>query len=271
MNASVLVTPEALRDSLGGERPPLVFDCRVFRGDEKPEDRRYLPQSMSLDLERELSAKPGEGGRHPLPSQNDFTATLQAMGVTPERPVVVYDDSGGQLAAARAWWMIARWAGHPEVHVLDGGLAGWQTAGGELVKALVDPEKQSRWVPSFNDDALVSVEVLLEQGGQLVDARATTRFRGDEEPLDPVAGHIPGAVCRPCTQNLEASGRFKSPRRLADELPKSDVMTAYCGSGVTACHNILAYAVAGLPFPRLYAGSWSEWIRDPSRPIATGE
>ncbi|MGQ7242764.1 sulfurtransferase [Salinicola sp. V024] len=271
MNASVLVTPEALRDSLAGERPPLVLDCRVFRGDEKPGDRRYLPQSLSLDLERDLSAEPGEGGRHPLPSRGDFTATLQALGVTPERPVVVYDDSGGQLAAARAWWMIACWAGHPDAHLLDGGLAGWQMIGGELVKVPVEPANQSRWTPSFNDDVLVSVEVLLEQGGQLVDARAATRFRGDEEPLDSIGGHIPGAVCRPCTQNLETSGRFKSPGQLADELPKGEALTAYCGSGVTACHNILSYAVAGLPLPRLYAGSWSEWIRDPARPIATGD
>ncbi|OLO05645.1 MULTISPECIES: sulfurtransferase [Salinicola] len=271
MNRSVLVTAEELQQSLTGERPPLVFDCRVFRGGEQPGDRLYLPASVPLSLEEDLSAEPGAGGRHPLPSRDEFTVTLQSMGVTPGRPIVVYDDSGGQLAAARAWWMIACWAGHPEVRVLDGGVAAWQMAGEELVTTPATPGAPSRWVPSFDDEALVSADLLAEKGGQLVDARAMSRFRGLEEPLDPIAGHIPGAVCRPCAENLEASGQFKPPRQLANELPKADRLTAYCGSGVTACHNILAYAVAGLPLPRLYPGSWSEWIRDSARPIATGD
>lgn len=271
MNESVLVTAEELRQSLAGDRPPLVLDCRVFRGGGEPCDRRYLPGSLSLDLERDMSATLGQGGRNPLPSRENFTATLQARGVTPECSVVVYDDNGGQLAAARAWWMIACWAGHPDVRVLDGGVAAWEAAEGELVATAGEIEGWSHWSPSFNDDALVAVDELDEKGGQLIDARALARFRGIEEPLDPVAGHIPGAISRPCVENLEPSGRFKSARQLADELPRSEVLTAYCGSGVTACHDILAYAVAGLPLPRLYAGSWSDWIRDPSRPIATGE
>ncbi|NRB57948.1 MAG: sulfurtransferase [Salinicola sp.] len=271
MNASVLVTVEELQRSLVGDRPPLVFDCRVFRNEEQASSRRYLPESLSLDLERDLSAPPGEGGRHPLPSHDDFTATLQAKGVTRERPIVVYDDNGGQLAAARAWWMIAHWAGHPDVRVLDGGMTAWALAAGELVEMTAEPRERSQWLPAFDDEALVSASALLARGGQLVDARALPRFRGVEEPLDPVAGHIPGAKCRPCSENLDATGHFKSPRRLAEELPRADSVTVYCGSGVTACHNILAYAVAGLPLPRLYAGSWSEWIRDPARPVATGD
>ncbi|WP_110600092.1 sulfurtransferase [Salinicola lusitanus] len=271
MNASVLVTVEELQRTLGGDQPPLIFDCRASRGDESLPARRYLPGSLILDLERDLSAPPGEGGRHPLPSHDAFTATLQAMGVTPERSIVVYDDNGGQLAAARAWWMIARWAGHPAVRVLDGGMTAWTLAAGELVETAAEPGGRSQWCPAFDDQALIPVGALLERGGQLVDARALSRFRGVEEPLDPVAGHIPGATCRPCSDNLDGNGHFKSPQRLAEELPRAEAVTAYCGSGVTACHNILAYAVAGLPLPRLYVGSWSEWIRDPARPVATGD
>jgi thiosulfate/3-mercaptopyruvate sulfurtransferase len=275
MNESVLVTAEELRQSPAGDRPPLVLDCRA-RLDAAAAGKRlwqesHIPGSYHLDMDRDLSRPPGDGGRHPLPSHEAFAATIQRLGIEPQRAVVVYDDRGGQLSAARAWWMLACWAGHPDVRVLDGGLPAWQAAGGELATDEPAPSLSSQWQPDFDDTMIIPVRDLLEEGGLLVDARGEARFRGDEEPIDAVAGHIPGAVCRPSSTNLEADGRFKSPQWLAEELPGGDKVTAYCGSGISACHDILAYAVAGLPLPRLYAGSWSDWIRDPSRPIATGE
>lgn len=276
MRDSVLITPEALQQALTSSEPPLVFDCRARLEDASAGvnlwRQGHIPGSQHLDMDRDLASEPGEGGRHPLPSTTDFTATLRRLGVHPERPVVVYDDRGGQLAAARAWWMLACWAGHPDVRVLDGGLPAWQVMGGDMVAG--DEEASvpaSDWAPEYDDTARLPVERLLEEGGQLVDARGEARFRGDEEPIDPVGGHIPGAVCRPSAANLDADGRFKPSEQLARELPRADQVTAYCGSGVSACHNVLAYAVAGLPLPKLYVGSWSDWIRDPSRPIATGE
>ena len=194
-----------------------------------------------------------------------------SLGITPEVPVVLYDDMGGQLAAARAWWMLACWAGHPEVRVFDGGIKAWLGAGEELSEGDRAAPPASRWVPEFRDDQWVDAVGLQASGALLVDARSRERFRGEVEPIDPVAGHIPAAVCRPSADNLTPFGRFKSAAELARELPEAEAVIAYCGSGVTACHNILAYAVAGRPLPRLYPGSWSEWIRDPSRPLATGE
>lgn len=269
-----LITAQELQKALKGVRSPLVLDCRARLGE--PEAgyslwrESHLPGSHHLDLDRDLAAPPGEGGRHPLPSPEAFSATLQRLGVTPGVPVVVYDDMGGQLAAARAWWMLACWAGHPEVRMLDGGIQAWLAQGGELREGSNVSSSPSRWSPDYRDDTWVTADVLWSSSGLRVDARSRERFRGEAEPIDPVAGHIPGAVCHPGGDNLEEGGRFKSPGRLAEELPQADEVVAYCGSGVTACHTILAYAVAGRPLPRLYPGSWSEWIRDPARPVATG-
>ncbi|HSH57418.1 MAG TPA: sulfurtransferase [Halomonas sp.] len=268
-----LITARELQEALGGTRPPRLLDCRARLGE--PEAGHglwrvsHLPGSQHLDLDRDLAAPPGEGGRHPLPSQGAFTVTLQRLGVTPDMPVVLYDDMGGQLAAARAWWMLACWAGHPEVRVLDGGLQAWLAQGGELYEEGSVASSPSRWCPDYRDDTWATANALQSSSGLRVDARTHERFSGAAEPIDPIAGHIPGAVCRPSADNLEKDGRFKSPERLAAELPQADEVVAYCGSGVTACHTILAYAVAGRPLPRLYPGSWSEWIRDPARPIAT--
>lgn len=275
MNRSVLVTAEELQQRLASEQPPLVLDCRA-RLDDATAGRQlwqegHIPGSYPLDMDRDLSVPPGDGGRHPLPSHAAFTATLRRLGIEPGRAIVVYDDRGGQLAAARAWWMLACWAGHPEVRVLDGGLPAWEAIDAQVEATEPAPSSPSDWQPAFDDTRIISSWDLLDKGGLLVDARGEARFRGDEEPIDAVAGHIPGAVCRPSSANLEASGRFKSPQQLATELPQANDVTAYCGSGISACHDVLAYAVAGLPLPRLYVGSWSEWIRDPARPIATGE
>lgn len=270
--SQVLITASELTASQQGQTPPRVLDCRARLGDGDAGRRLWeaghVPGSLHLDLDRDLAAKPGAGGRHPLPATEAFTATLQRLGISPEVPVVVLDDMGGQLAAARAWWMLAIWAGHPDVMVLDGGLRAWQEAGGELVlgqEALPEP---SGWQPSYDDSVLMSADEVFSGRELKVDARSEERFRGEAEPIDPVAGHIPGAVCRPSAANLTDTGCFKAPETLAADLPRSDAVVAYCGSGVTACHNILAYAIAGRPLPRLYAGSWSEWIRDPSRPVA---
>lgn len=270
-----LITATALADALEGANPPRILDCRARLG-EPDAGRRlwweaHLPGSHHLDLDRDLAGPPGEGGRHPLPTPAAFTAVVQRLGIRPGQPVVVYDDMGGQLAAARAWWMLACWAGHPDVRVLDGGLRAWLAAGGELLED-GDPEAMpagSDWQPAYRDENHVSSGELLAGPATLVDARARERFRGEAEPIDPVAGHIPGAVCRPSADNLTTDGHFKSAGALASELPEGESPIAYCGSGVTACHNLLALAHAGLGEARLYAGSWSEWIANGERAVET--
>ncbi|KAA0011422.1 sulfurtransferase [Billgrantia pellis] len=270
----VLITAEEVSAELREGRPLRVLDCRARLGEPEAGERLWqaghVPGSLHFDLDRDLAASPGEGGRHPLPSTDAFTASLQRLGISPKLPVVVLDDMGGQLAAARAWWMLACWAGHPNVRVLDGGLQAWQEVGGELPLGREPLPEPSRWQPHYDASALVSADELFSGRALKVDARGEERFRGEVEPIDPVAGHIPGATCRPSGANLTDTGRFKPPERLDDELPRAEAIVAYCGSGVTACHNILAYAVAGRSLPRLYPGSWSEWIRDPSRPVAQG-
>ncbi|UYG05367.1 sulfurtransferase [Halomonas sp. LR3S48] len=270
----VLITASELAESLQGQLPPRVLDCRARLGDRDAGLRLWeaghVPGSLHLDLDRDLATEPGQCGRHPLPSSGDFAATLQRLGISPTVPVVVLDDMGGQLAAARAWWMLAVWAGHPDVRVLDGGLHAWQEEGGELVLGLEPLPEPSRWQPTFDGRACMSADDVFSGRELKLDARSEERFRGEAEPIDAVAGHIPGAVCRPSAANLTETGRFKAPETLDAELPHGEAIVAYCGSGVTACHNILAYAIAGRPKPRLYPGSWSEWIRDPSRPVARG-
>lgn len=273
--SQVLIDADELRRALNGDPPPRVLDCRARLGDPDAGERLWreghVPGSHHLDLDRDLAGPPGAGGRHPLPTHKAFTAVIHRLGITPERPLVVYDDRGGQLAAARAWWMLACWAGHPEVRVLDGGLRAWQDAGGELPLGREPTPSPSDWTPAYRNAVCVDADEVVSGRALKVDARSRERFRGEVEPVDPVAGHIPGAVCRPSADNLTEAGRFKSAAALDAELPRGDAVIAYCGSGVTACHDVLAYAIAGRSLPRLYAGSWSEWIRDPARPIATGD
>ncbi|MBZ9568675.1 sulfurtransferase [Modicisalibacter tunisiensis] len=274
MSLQTLVDATTVRDWLTQDRSVRILDCRARLGDPDAGRRLWreghLPGSRHLDLEADLSDPAGEGGRHPLPDPGRFTATLHRLGITPAVPVIVYDDAGGQLAAARAWWLLHVWAGHPDVRVLDGGIAAWQDAGGALESGEpVAPVAASNWEPTFDGTAWISADTVAKGELTLVDARTRERYRGEVEPIDPVAGHIPEAVCRPSAANLDAEGRFKTPSRLDAELPQSEA--SYCGSGVTACHNILAYAIAGRALPKLYAGSWSHWIRDPARPVATGD
>nr|WP_299239570.1 sulfurtransferase [uncultured Halomonas sp.] len=273
-SSSPLIDASALAEMLVSGAPLCILDCRARLDDAEAGNRAWqaghLPGSQHLDLDRDLAASPGEQGRHPLPSKSDFTATVQRLGVTREIPVILYDDMGGQMAAARAWWMLHCWAGHPDVRVLDGGLTAWQRHEGEMTQEAREVSS-SDWQPTFDDSQLVSADILLSMSDTLIDARARERFRGEVEPIDPVAGHIPGATCRPCSSNLTQEGYFKSAGVLDAELPRQESVISYCGSGVTACHNILAFAIAGRALPRLYVGSWSHWIRDPQRPVATGD
>lgn len=267
--------------SLEKQPDALIFDCRFSLADTGAGERAYaeghLAGARYLHLDRDLSSpiRPGSG-RHPLPDPALLAGKLTAAGLTPERQVVVYDDVGG-ATAARAWWLL-RWLGHPAVAVLNGGWQAWCAAGGAQetgpsVALAASPETTVQ----VDADAVLTSEALqaeLEQGRcLLVDARAAERFHGKSEPLDPVAGHVPGAVNYPLSANL-SDGMFRSAeelRRLWLEVLQGrapEEVVHMCGSGVTACHNLLAMEHVGLCGSRLYAGSWSEWIQDPKRPVA---
>jgi thiosulfate/3-mercaptopyruvate sulfurtransferase len=233
----------------------------------------HIPGAVFIDLDRELASPAGAGGRHPLPDPEVFAAAMRRAGVSDGRAVVVYD-AGSSMAAARGWWLL-RYFGHGAVRVLDGGLAAWTAAGhplesGRRAVDAGDFTAQPGGMPLLDADQAAS----LAERGVLLDARAPERFRGEQEPIDPVAGRIPGAVNLPTTENVDASGRFLDRDRLREQFAAVGVRSdapvgAYCGSGVTAAHEVLALELAGFP-AALYAGSWSEWITDPARPVATG-
>lgn len=253
----------------------------------------HIPGAAYVDLDRELAAPPGAGGRHPLPEASVFERAMRRAGVSRGRVVVVYDDWGGR-AAARAWWLL-RYFGHPQVRVLDGGWGAWKRAGGEVAtedrvasEGRVPNEDREAEDRKADSRAPIAGTFAAFPGGMplvdaaevgrvrvLIDARAPERFRGDVEPVDPIAGHIPGAVNVPTSANLDADGRFRPSGELAAEYAKvgatGDVEVAvYCGSGVTAAHDVLALEIAGVR-ATLYPGSWSGWITDPERPIARGD
>jgi thiosulfate/3-mercaptopyruvate sulfurtransferase len=243
-------------------------------------DAGHIPGARYLDHETELAAaRTGKNGRHPLPSRAAFGALMAAHGVTPKTLVVAYDASGGMYAAHR-WWML-RWLGHDQVAVLDGGWQAWTAAGlpttteaGAAVRAGQPVEPGASLAGSV--DAQAVLDNISRQAFTVIDARAANRYRGEVEPMDPVAGHIPGALNRPNGENLQADGRFKPAAQLREEfatlLDGRDpaAIVHQCGSGITACHNLLSMEIAGLSGSRLYPGSWSEWCSDPSRPVATG-
>lgn len=235
-------------------------------------ERGHLPGARFVNLEADLAGPPGDAGRHPLPAPERFEQAMRVNGVRGDRPVVVYDDWSGQ-AAARAWWLL-RHHGHADVRVLDGGWTAWRSARPDDVESGPEAEiEQGDFVAVPGVMPVVGAEGVAHVG-VLIDARAPERYRGETEPLDPVAGHIPGAVNVPASGNVDERGRFLSPARLRARYAEAgaragDDVAAYCGSGVTACHDVLAMAVAGVP-AALYPGSWSEWCADPSRPVATG-
>jgi len=255
-----------------------VFDCRhdLAKPDLGEEQYRqaHIPGALFAHLDRDLSApKTGRNGRHPLPDRGAFIAWLGQQGLKPSDQVVCYDAGSGAIAA-RLWWML-RWIGHEAVAVLDGGLAKW-FAEGRPVTAEVSRYARSTYPVKQAGAAAVDIEEVEANRERmlLIDARAPARYRGEQEPIDPVAGHIPGASNRFNSDNLSPHGTFKPASELKKDFLKiigdrsPGEVVHYCGSGVSACHNVLAMEVAGLPGARLYAGSWSEWSADPKRPIA---
>lgn len=263
----------------------VILDCRAELTDPNAGAVAFaaghIPGAQHADSDRDLSDKsPGPNGefrgRHPLPTVDHFIETLRGWGVYPNSQVIAYDAHGGMFAA-RVWWML-RWVGHKSVAVLDGGLPAWEALGGELTQAVINRPRgsitpQASLVSSVSaDDVLANLSA---RARVVIDARAADRFRGENETIDPVAGRIPGARNRWFKDNLQADGKFKSPDLLRAEYsaliksPESTIMQ--CGSGISACHNLLAMDIAGLPGAMLYPGSWSEWSADLSRPVAVGD
>ncbi|MFV0887913.1 sulfurtransferase [Metapseudomonas otitidis] len=283
MPLAQLIRPDELAPRLG-EPGLVILDCRFVLDDpsygQRSHAEGHIPGAHFADLERDLSApvQPGITGRHPLPEADRLVAALRRWGVDNASTIVLYDDGPGAFAA-RAWWLLA-WLGKRDgVYLLDGGLKAWREAGLPL-----DTEQPTERTGSFTgtpDSSLVldarQLQARLDSHAlTLLDARALPRFKGEVEPIDPVAGHIPGAQCAAFNDNLGADGRFLPAQALRQRFQAfladrpADSLVAYCGSGVTACHNLFALSLAGYPLAPLYAGSWSEWITDPSRPVATG-
>ncbi len=278
-----LVETETLAAHIG-DPGWVVFDCRFTLTEPAAGAARYaeghIPGARYLHLDRDLSSPiTPDTGRHPLPDPAAFADMLGRAGVDGDTQIVGYDDSGGTYAA-RLWWL-ARWLGHSKVAVLNGGWQQWLKE--ERAVSREPPSAMPKRFPYERVEEggwLTSADILeLVRGrkrGRLVDVRGATRFRGEEEPIDPVAGHVPGAVNLPFASSVAEDGRFKCPAVLRQQLEQAlggmrpEQAVFMCGSGVTACHGLLAMEVAGLKGARLYAGSWSEWIRDPARPVAAG-
>nr|WP_239133493.1 sulfurtransferase [Rugosimonospora africana] len=276
MTESPLIDVSTLAERLAEAAPPTVLDVR-WRLNGPPGRRDYLighiPGAVFLDLDDQVCGRPGAGGRHPLPEPGRLERELRAAGVRADRSVVVYDTGTGE-AAARLWWTL-RWAGHPDVRVLDGGYAAWTATGravepGEAVAAPGDFTVVPGQLPVLDAAGAATTA----ERGVLLDVRVEPRYRGETEPIDPVAGHIPGAVNLPATRLVGPDGRMLPAAELRAQFEAAGVAPgtpagAYCGSGVTAAHTVLALTAAGYPDPALYVGSWSEWITDPDRPVAT--
>lgn len=278
MPYTTLITAQQLM-ALSASTPPVLLDCSFDLGQTGAgalaHAAGHLPGSRYVHLDDDLSGvKTGRNGRHPLPSREALAAAAGRWGIAPGVQVVTYDNQGGPYAA-RVWWLL-RWLGHGDVAVLDGGQAAWLAAGGSLTAAVTPVTARPPYPARPAAMPTLSADELLAQLDQVcvLDARAGERYRGEVEPLDPVAGHIPGARLRFFKDNLQADGRFKPADQLRAEFAAvttgaGDVVHQ-CGSGVTACHNLLAMAHAGLGDTRLYPGSWSEWCADPARPVARG-
>ncbi|HET7064369.1 MAG TPA: sulfurtransferase [Rudaea sp.] len=277
MSSTTLIEPAALGRILGRD-DVLVVDCRFDIADPQRGGREYalahIPGAVYADLDLDLSDLwKADLGRHPLPDAEAFSEALGRWGWTPQMQVVAYDAASGANAAGRLWWML-RLIGHRDVAVLDGGLPAWNAVAWPLSSDTV--RRRSTAVDArFDPEEIVYTDTLrqIQQDVVLLDARAAPRYRGEVEPIDPVAGHVPGARNRPFSDNLTADGKFKPAAVLREEFSKliaphypRDVVHM-CGSGVTACHNLLAMEHAGLTGSRIYAPSWSGWITDPARPV----
>jgi len=292
MNLTPLIDVDSLREMLGGSRGPaaasrtVLLDCRFDLAAPAAGRQAYLeghiPGARFADLNYDLAAPVSpNSGRHPLPAPDILAERFASLGIGNDTRVIAYDDANGSIAA-RAWWLL-RWLGAAHAAVLDGGFRAWVASGGGLESGEPNDEfatRTIRFTPAAKTESVAtSMEVLQavrESRRLVVDARAAERFAGKSEPLDAVAGHVPGAINHPFTENLQPDGRFlpaaelrrRWQERLAGTAPSDAVLM--CGSGVTACHNLLAMELAGLPGAKLYAGSWSEWIRDRERPVARG-
>lgn len=279
---SLLVTTEQLAQHLN-DAGWMIFDTRHDLMDPSKGPREYaqghIPGALFLSIDDDLSAaKTGKNGRHPLPDQRAFAKRMAALGATRGRQFVVYDGTGG-MYASRLWWML-RWIGAEHVALLDGGFAKWVAEARPVttdVPATRPATDDFAPVAGLTVDAKFVLAHAQDGAHALVDARAAERYRGDVEPIDPVAGHIPGAANRFWQKNLAADGTFKSPADLKGEYAQllgarpASALIHQCGSGVTACHNLFAMELAGLSGSKLYPGSWSEWVADPDRPVARGE
>ncbi len=281
MAYTTLITASELAKNLSNPNWAIV-DCR-FSLDDTARGRRdyiqsHIPGAVYAHLNEDLSrqAIAGKTGRHPLPQQEKFVQTLSNWGIDSETQTVTYDDKGGAMAAARLWWML-RWVGHKDVAVLNGGWPQWQK-NGYRASSSAETRRPRVFTPRIRDDLLFSADDVLNVMDNthfcLFDSRSADRYRGKNETIDPIAGHIPGALSVPFANNLNSDGIFLSPeelkarfQNLLGDVP-SERAVFYCGSGVTATHNLLALAHAGLENARLYAGSWSEWITNPEHPIA---
>ena len=283
--AGLLITADELASALSGapDGVPSVLDVRWRLGGPPGVDiyvAGHVPEAVFVDLDRDLAGPPGPGGRHPMPAAAAFEAAMRRAGVSAGRPVVVYDDADS-TAAARAWWLL-RYFGHSSVRVLDGGFRAWTAEGEPVSSGPPLLAAAGDFTASPGHLALLDADgaAVMASTGLLLDARTGERYRGQSEPIDPVAGHIPGAVSAPTADNVHPNGTFLAAADLTARFtalgaapppaPRgpAPAVGVYCGSGVTAAHEVLALAIAGIS-AALYVGSWSDWITDPARPVAT--
>ena len=279
MSYKTIISAKDLIKNLGNDNF-IIFDCRCDISDSSygidAYNEGHIENSIFVDIDHDLaSEKTADSGRHPLPDPKLFSEKLSQWGMTNNKQAVIYDDAGGAFAG-RMWWIL-KWLGHSDVAVLDGALGAWMSSGGKLTSKVTIFER-AVFEPNLNDSMHVSIkdveDAQYKMNKLIIDARSKERYLGIKDPVDPIAGHIPGAISHPLGKNLDKNGHFKSPEELRHNFIKligdtasSDIISM-CGSGITACHNILALEISGIKNVSLFVGSWSEWITDKSRPIA---